>query len=462
MQGRHRLHEGEPETVPGRVPARLQPHETAEHALAIGFRNARPLVAHHDPPAAAPVRPRPRHGVRLDDHPARAVPKGVVDEVRYRLEQEVAVADHRERPRPPDERHLPALLLGVGLVELGGVPREGPEVQRGEPFPGGPGLDARDAEKGREGREQSVGFPDRGLHRRGRRPAQPALVAERLQPGAKPGERGLEVVRDVVGDPADPVHELLDAVEHRVELLGELVEVVAGSAGGDPAREVPAHDLPARAVDRIDPAKRAPAHRERPRDREEEGEAEAPCEGEPDAPARPVDLVHVAPDEEQEPAGKRCYPGPREVRGVVRLERRPERELDPAVRGRGSVGPAAHVARERAAPGGREEVDEGTPGAPGDPVVEDPRERREAAPPVAGGEAPQLPIDGRIGFRFQMHRGRPVDEPEDHADRPLEQQEVRHRQAERGAAEVPREGLHASAVSRRGPAAGSRPPARSR
>ena len=249
------------------------------------------------------------------------------------------------------------------------------------------------------------------------------------------------IVRDVVAHPPDPVHELLDPVEHRVELLGELVEVVAGASGGDPAREVSAHDLPACTVDRVDPAHRAPAHRERSGNRENEGQADAPREGEPDAPARPIDLVHVAAHEQQEPAGQGRCPRPGKVRSVVRLARRPEWKLEPALRvGRG-VRPAAHVARERAAPGRREEVDERTAGTAGDPIFEHPGERGEPAPAIPVRKAPELAFDGRVRFHLQVHRRGPVDETEHHADRPLEHQQVHHGEAEGGASKIPRERL---------------------
>ena len=256
-------------------------------------------------------------------------------------------------------------------------------------------------------------------------------------------------MRDVVGHPADPVHELLDAVEHRVELLGELVEVVAGAPRGDPAREVPVHDLPARAVDRIDPTHRAPAHRERPRDRENEREADTPDEGEPDASARPVDLVHVTPHEEKEPAGKRRCPGAGEMRRVVRLACGPERELDPAVRRRCGVGPAAQVARERTAARGREEIDEGPAGTPSHPVIEHPGERGEPSAAVPVRQTLELPVDRRFGFDFEVHRGRPVDESEHHADRPFEQQEVACGKAKRGAAKVAGERLQSPGSRKR-------------
>ena len=174
----------------GRVPARLQPHETPEHPFAIGLRDTRALVTHHDPPPGA-ARGR-RHHARLDDHPPLTVPQGVVDEVRQGLEEEVSVAGHGERVRFADEHQLPALLVRVRLVELDRIAREGPEVRRRETLAGRPGLHARDPEQGREGGEEAIGLADRGFHRVGRAFAELAAVAQLFQAGAKAGERGLD------------------------------------------------------------------------------------------------------------------------------------------------------------------------------------------------------------------------------------------------------------------------------
>ena len=367
------------------------------------------------------------------------MPDRIVDKVRQRLEQEVAVAHDGQLGSLADECDLPAVLLRVRLVEFDRVARDRPEIHRHEPFRSPFGLHPGNPQQGRECHEETIRLVDGGLHRLRRFQPETTRIAQLLQPGAKPRERGLEVVRDVVGHPPDPVHELLDPVKHRVELPGELVEIVTGAAGRNPAREIAAHDLPARPVDRIDPAHRAPAHRERAGHREEQGKADAPHEGELDAPARLVDLVHVASHEKQQSAGKGRYPGSCEMRRVVRLTGGPQRELDPALgRGRG-VGPSAHVAGERAAAGGREDIDERPAGTASHPILQHPRERRESSPAVPGSQALDLPFDGRIGFHLEVHRRRPVDEAKDHADRALEQQEVHHGEAECRAAKVPAE-----------------------
>ena len=53
-----------------------------------------------------------------------------------------------------------------------------------------------------------------------------------LQPGAGAGDRRAQIVRDGVGHLAHAVHQPGDAVQHVVDRLGQLVELVA--AAGQP------------------------------------------------------------------------------------------------------------------------------------------------------------------------------------------------------------------------------------
>ena len=57
---------------------------------------------------------------------------------------------------------------------------------------------------------------------------------------AQPRERRLEVVRDIVGDLLEAVHQRLDALQHGVEVAGEPVELVAGAGDRQPPGEVAA------------------------------------------------------------------------------------------------------------------------------------------------------------------------------------------------------------------------------
>ena len=87
-----------------------------------------------------------------------------------------------------------------------------------------------------EGLDQLVGLLNRALEAfaPGRTAA---LIGERrLGPVAQPIERRLEIVRDVVGDLAQAGHQLLDALEHGVELAGKPIELVVGAVARNAAR----------------------------------------------------------------------------------------------------------------------------------------------------------------------------------------------------------------------------------
>ena len=72
-----------------------------------------------------------------------------------------------------------------------------------------------------------------------RHSARPGLGQQRhLEPGAQPVERRPEIVGDVVGHLAHALQQPLDLVEHRVEVGGELVELVARAAERDPLAEL--------------------------------------------------------------------------------------------------------------------------------------------------------------------------------------------------------------------------------
>ena len=57
-----------------------------------------------------------------------------------------------------------------------------------------------------------------------------------LQPRPRAGDRRAQVVRDGVGHLAHAVHQPADAVQHVVDGLGELVELVAAAGQPHPLR----------------------------------------------------------------------------------------------------------------------------------------------------------------------------------------------------------------------------------
>ncbi len=153
---------------------------------------------------------------------------------------------------------MPRGVLGDRLVGLDQAQHQGREVDLGEVGAAGAGLDLGDPQQRGEGREDRIRVLDR--------PVDGALVDQglgraeprQLQPMAEPAERRAEVVRDVVGDLLQVQEQRLDAVEHAVEVKGQLGELVARArAHRDATTERAALDLAARPVDGLDPAKHA-------------------------------------------------------------------------------------------------------------------------------------------------------------------------------------------------------------
>ena len=99
-------------------------------------------------------------------------------------------------------------------------------------MPALPGLDAGDAQQRVEGRKYLIGLAERGFGER-RRCVVAARIPELFEARAQAAERGAQVVRDVVRDPANIVHEGLDTLEHRVQVRDQLVELVAASVALD-------------------------------------------------------------------------------------------------------------------------------------------------------------------------------------------------------------------------------------
>src|SRR5690349_22741868 len=110
MPPRHRAHQTEPEPIAWSAAARLQSHEAIEHAFAIGLGDPGPAIGDCDQRVAA-APPYPDH-----DLPAAAatftaaVFESVVEQVRDRLRQQVAVAlDDRTGRAVEPQREAPLL-----------------------------------------------------------------------------------------------------------------------------------------------------------------------------------------------------------------------------------------------------------------------------------------------------------------------------------------------------------------
>ena len=289
--------------------------------------------------------------------------------------------------------------------------------------------------RGVEGREHLVGFPERRLRQR-RRCAVAARVTELFQPRAQTAERGAQIVRDVVRDPAHVLHQGLDAFEHRVQVRDQIVELVAAPVALDAFGQLAFHDATRRVVDRLDTRRHAPPHPPGPRDPERHGDADTPRHRADDGRAHLVEIPQIAPDEQVVSARKLEVPGAgaahlgaggRIIRGV-------EPELDPALGAPRGLGPSGEIAREHPEPRIGEQIDRRAGGiavkALGDEATQPPQSRTA----VALREPLHLGFDHRLHLPGHVARGRPVDQHEQREHREPEQRPVADGDAPRDAA----------------------------
>ncbi len=75
---------------------------------------------------------------------------------------------------------------------------------------------------------------------------------------AQAGQRRLEIVGDIVGDFLQALQQLLDAVEHGVEIGGEPIEFVIAPGERHALGEVAGHDLGGGIADGVDAAQHPP------------------------------------------------------------------------------------------------------------------------------------------------------------------------------------------------------------
>ncbi len=397
-----RRDEAETEAVARGVAGGLGPVEAAKHLGPLGLRDARSAIRDHDRAAGLP------RGVF---HPHRAAGRGelhrVVDQVRDRLEQEVAVALDRRQPGRHGEGQCDVLVLRHRLEELRRLAHHLAEIDGGEAGAAAPVLDLADAQDGGDHGEGLVDPGEALVDRRlqlgdARRP-----LAAALQPCPQAGERRAQVVRHRVADALDLVDEVLDLVEHPVHRTGEAVELVVGPPDGQAPAEIAAHHLRHRALGGGEPSPRPAGEHQAAEPRQDQGRHEAEAEGAQGRGAHPVDLVGVMGDHHRAAIGQRQGGGPDRVVDAALAQI--EHGLDPggvAVPGQGGgqgdevAGPPRPVRPEQ--PG----IVGGVP-VHGDPGL-DPLQRRRRL----GGRGAHLEPQGLGQFLAHEIRRLPVDEGE--------------------------------------------------
>jgi hypothetical protein len=237
---------------------------------------------------------RPRR--QRDGAAVRRELQGVVEQVRHRLAQQVAVAHQRQLP---GQLHLQPLVarFGRGAVQLGHVGHHRHQIGRCKGGAAAPGLHLGDSQHGLEDADNAVEIGDALFDRRPQR----LLVLRRdqrvfqLRPGAR--DRRPQIVGDGVGDPAHAFHQLRDAIEHRIHRLAELVEFVVPVRQRHARRNVARADRGGGAVDRAEPLFQRAPQQPAAEHREGGGGCGGPGDSFGQQAAQPELLRHVAPDQ---------------------------------------------------------------------------------------------------------------------------------------------------------------------
>ena len=240
---------------------------------------------------------------RLSRFAGGAMLDGVVDEVGERLAEQFAARLDHDRFRRLDHQ-LDTGLVSHRFVEVGHVADDGAGVDLGHGAVRRARLDARDHQERVERLDELVRFLDRGLQR-GAVARRVIGAGERgLDAVAEARQRRLQVVGDVVGDVLDAVEQMLDALEHGVQAVGQPVEFVAGAGHLEPSGQVAEHDPAAGRGQRIDALQHAAADEDVAQQRQPDHQRQRPGERLADDLAELLALADVAADQHAEPAGQ--------------------------------------------------------------------------------------------------------------------------------------------------------------
>ncbi len=130
----------------------------------------------------------------------------------------------------------------TGSIDFAQFPQQRGKLDRREIGAAGAALDLGDAQQGGEQRQDIVGRGDGPFQRLVVIACAGGFGARPLKPVAQMGDRGAQVMGDVVGDLAQILHQAGNAVQHVVDGFRQAVEFVAGAAHRNAGRQIAVHD----------------------------------------------------------------------------------------------------------------------------------------------------------------------------------------------------------------------------
>ena len=432
MQAGNRFDEGQAKAAAGGRTAAVEAIEAVEHLVVLGRGNAGTVVGDLGFEARACLAQADRYRGAF----GRMVER-VLDQVGDHLSEELAVAGQADAVLNVDLQPVPG-ILGRRLVGLADAAHQAREVELAEGALLRTCFDLGDAQQGGKCFEQAIGLLDGSVGRlvvlrSGLRPL--ARILEML---AQAAERRAQVVGDVARNLAQPVHELLDAAQHGIEVGDELVELVLRAAHGNAGREVAFHDGAAGAGDGVDAAQEGVAEPGAAGDRQQQGEAARPREGAHDGSLHVDEAIGILGDQQERVVGQgEAIAGELGPLGFCLRGVGLGHEVDDAVDRRH----AGQITDHDAAVWGLQEVEDRAARA----EVHAPRdlvgEAGQAAAAMDFGELQRLGAQHGGHVVLHRRRRRHVDHREQRSGRDHEQHRVDQRQPEAGRPQQPNQAL---------------------
>ena len=164
----------------------------------------------------------------------------------------------------------------------------------------------------------------------------------------KAKKRSFEVVRDVVTDLANPIHQFLDLIEHPVEIAGQTVKFVLPGAYGNTLLNVSGNNALTGLVNDLKARQHRAADEESSGKSKKQSQDDPPTESGDDAALGQLEFMNVLPHQKLKAARRFQLSGAGRVEFRVIPVAGIEIEIEPTVFS-SDLGPAADVSHDRSA-----------------------------------------------------------------------------------------------------------------
>ncbi len=255
MKPGHGFRQSEAHAGARRAARGFQPHKPLLHPLKISRSYPHATIPHGD-----------RHlmveaGACDTDMNRRPVASGAIiqgidDQIADRLPQQFPAAAHLQSGHAVQIQR-PARLLHHRLIEFDASLHGLADITRHQSLASGTSFHPRDLQQRIKHRQKPVGFNNHLLQRR-----LMVLLGIKLRQGllgavAQPGQRRFQIMGDIVGYFPHLGHQLVDAIQHGIEILRQPVKLVLAPGLRQALIEIARHDFRRRGAHRINAAQDA-------------------------------------------------------------------------------------------------------------------------------------------------------------------------------------------------------------